>query len=85
MCSALLLQVAQRRSDLIESIHDGSWFHDLVKHWLFLPAAVVLLLLWLTGMFMFFHPIVVRRRRRRREAAALRARQGAAPDGGELP
>jgi len=26
-----LLQVAYRRSDLIESIHDGSWFHDVAS------------------------------------------------------
>ena len=32
------LQVAYRRSDLIESIHDGSWFHDAAKLWLFFPS-----------------------------------------------
>ena len=26
-----VLQTAFRRSDLIESLHDGSWFHDRVK------------------------------------------------------
>lgn len=83
-----VLQKAYRRSDIIEAMHDGSWFHDLVKHWLFLPAAVVLLLLWLSGMYMFFHPIIVRRRRRRREAAAARAKaqeSGPASATGELP
>ncbi|TYP95524.1 PepSY-associated TM region [Fodinibius salinus] len=51
-----ILQVAQRRSDLIESIHDGSWFHDKAKLWLFLPSAVVVLILWLTGIYLFFYP-----------------------------
>ena len=37
-----VLQVAYRRSDLIESIHDGSFFHEHVKLWLFLPAALIL-------------------------------------------
>ena len=51
-----VLQVAYRRSDLIESIHDGSFFHDRVKLWVFLPAALVLGVLWLTGSYLFFLP-----------------------------
>ena len=35
--SGAILQVAYRRSDVIESIHDGSFFGDAVKLWLF-PA-----------------------------------------------
>lgn len=57
-----LLQVAYRRSDLIEAIHDGSFFHRWVKLGIFLPAGVVLLLLWLTGLYLFFLPILRRRR-----------------------
>ena len=30
-----VLQSAYRRSDIIESIHDGSFFHDAVKTWIF--------------------------------------------------
>jgi uncharacterized iron-regulated membrane protein len=70
-----VLQVAYRRSDLIESIHDGSWFHDRAKLFIFLPSAVVLLVLWVTGMYLFWLPIVVRRRKRRRQAAAATAAQ----------
>ncbi len=61
-----VLQVAYRRSDLIESIHDGSWFDDWVKLWIFLPAGIILLVLWLTGVYLFWLPIVVRRRRKTR-------------------
>ncbi len=57
-----VLQVAYRRSDLIEAIHDGSFFHRWVKLGIFLPAGVVLLLLWLTGLYLFFLPILRRRR-----------------------
>ncbi len=67
-----VLQVAYRRSDLIESIHDGSWFNDSAKLFIFLPAGVILLLLWLTGLYLFFLPFIVRRRskhRRSREPA----------------
>ncbi len=48
-----VLQVAYRRSDLIESIHDGSFFHDSAKLWLFLPCAIILFVLWVTGLYLF--------------------------------
>ena len=48
-----ILHVAYRRSDLIESIHDGSFFHDGVKMWIFLPAAIVLFIMLLTGLYLF--------------------------------
>jgi uncharacterized iron-regulated membrane protein len=59
-----ILQTAYRRSDIIESIHDGSFFHDYVKLWIFLPSGIILLILWLTGMYLFILPIWVKRRRR---------------------
>ena len=51
--SGKVLQAAYRRSDLIESLHDGSFFHDKVKVFVFLPSAVILLCLWLTGIYLF--------------------------------
>jgi uncharacterized iron-regulated membrane protein len=62
-----LLQVAYRRSDWIESIHDGSFFQSRVKLWVFLPAAVVLTVLWGTGIYLFFLPYSAKRRRNRRQ------------------
>jgi uncharacterized iron-regulated membrane protein len=61
-----VLQVAYRRSDMIEAMHDGSWFHDSVKPWVFLPAGIILLLLWLTGFYLFWLPIFARRRQKAR-------------------
>lgn len=61
-----VLQTAYRRSDLIESLHDGSFFGDAAKLGLFLPAGVVLLLLWLTGLYLFALPLLARRRRRKK-------------------
>jgi uncharacterized iron-regulated membrane protein len=61
-----VLQTEYRRSDLIETLHDGSWFGDGVKLWVFLPVAVVVLGLWLTGVYLFFLPVGVRWRQRRR-------------------
>ncbi len=55
-----IVQVAYRRSDIIEDIHDGSWFHKNFKNWLFLPAGIFLLILWITGVYMIFLPYIVK-------------------------
>jgi len=68
-----VLQTAYRRSDLIESIHDGSFFGgDWVKLGLFLPTGIVLLLMWGTGLWLFWLPISAKRKKRakRNQAAA---------------
>lgn len=61
-----VLQVEYRRSDMIEAIHDGSWFADPVKYYVFLPAAIILLVMWLTGIYLFVLPQWVKWRRRRK-------------------
>ena len=61
MGTGAILHEAYRRSDLIESIHDGSFFHPLARLWVFLPVAVVLLLLWITGVMIFTNSIINRR------------------------
>lgn len=60
-----VLSVAERNSDLIESFHDGSVFGDGVKLGVFLPAAVMLLGLWVTGLILFVHPLWVKLRRKK--------------------
>ncbi len=64
--SGAVLQVAYRRSDVIESLHDGSFFHDAVKLWVFLPSAVVLAVLLVTGIYLFVLPYLAKWKRRRR-------------------
>jgi uncharacterized iron-regulated membrane protein len=59
-----VLQSSYRRSDLIESLHDGSWFHPLAKTWIFLPTGAIVLGLWLTGIYLWLLPYQVRRKRR---------------------
>ncbi len=66
--TAEILQVAYRRSDWIEAMHDGSWFHPAAKLWVFLPSAVVVLVLWLTGIYLFFLPWTVRWSKKRKAA-----------------
>lgn len=59
-----LLKTAYRRSDIIEQLHDGSWFHDAAKLWIFLPSGFIVLILWLSGMYLFFVPILAKRSRK---------------------
>ncbi len=67
-----ILQVAYRRSDLIESLHDGSFYGDPVKLWIFLPAGLLLLGLWLTGLYLWILPFLTRRRRAQLAASSVR-------------
>lgn len=57
-----VLHVAYRRSDFIESIHDGTYFHDMAKLGVFLPSAIILLVLWVTGMYLFFTTLFAKQR-----------------------
>jgi uncharacterized iron-regulated membrane protein len=65
-----VLQTAYRRSDVIASMHDGSWFHEHLKLWVFLPSAFIVLALWVTGVYLYLLPYLARRTARvRREHA----------------
>lgn len=61
-----VLKVDYRRSDIIEAIHDGSYFHDKAKLGLFLPASIILFTLWVTGIYLFIITLQARARKRRR-------------------
>ena len=63
-----ILKVAFRRSDIIEAIHDGSYFHDKAKLTVFLPAALVLLILWITGIYLFVITELAKRRSKQKKA-----------------
>ena len=71
LATGALLQSAYRRSDLIEQLHDGSWFHDAAKLWVFLPSGFIVLGLWGTGLYLFVLPYLARAQKksqqRRRE------------------
>lgn len=64
--SAKILSSKYRRSDLIESLHDGSWFNDAAKLWVFLPNGLVLLALWFTGAFLWYLPFSAKRKKKQR-------------------
>ena len=64
--SGNVLQRELRMSDFIESLHDGSFFAgDISKLGVFLPAAIGLLVLWVSGIYMFWLPLVVKLRKSR--------------------
>lgn len=54
--SGNILQTSYRRSDIIERIHDGSWFSSNAKYLIFFTSGIVLLILWFTGIYMLFSP-----------------------------
>ena len=70
-----VLRAAYRRSDLIESIHDGSFFHNKAKIWIFLPSAIMLLILWITGMYLFSITVLSKNKSRIRNKRLYYARR----------
>ncbi|WP_404307622.1 PepSY domain-containing protein [Neorhodopirellula lusitana] len=68
-CGAVLAST-YRRSDFIESLHDGSYFAPWAKLWVFFPNGVVLLGLLVSGIWLWYLPL---RSRRRRANKKLRA------------
>ena len=63
--TADILHVAVRRSDFIESIHDGTFFEKNANLWLMLPVAIASVVISITGIIMFFLPYAKRRKNKR--------------------
>lgn len=75
-----VLSHERRMSDLIEQIHDGSFFAEGV-HAYFMPlVAVALSFMAATGVYIWWFPIGTKRRRRRERAAAARAARTGSTD-----
>lgn len=68
-----VLKVAPRRSDVIEAIHDGSYFADWMKLYVFLPIGVFLLGLWITGLYLFIRTEYKKAQSRKSKRARLQA------------
>lgn len=67
--SGEVLGSTYRRSDLIESLHDGSFFSDAAKLWVFLPNGLVLLGLWISGVYLWWLPIGAKQKKLRKQSA----------------
>lgn len=68
-----VLSTAVRRSDLIESLHDGSYYGDWAHGWLMPATSAALLLLLGSGLYVWLQPKYRRARRRP-------ARSGGSPE-----
>ncbi len=65
--SGALLSSTYRRSDFIESLHDGSFFADGAKLWVFLPNGLILLGLWFSGVYLWWLPIGAKRKKQQKK------------------
>lgn len=71
LVSLEVLSLEYRRSDLFEQIHDGSFFADWVKLYIFFPVGIILLVLWGTGIWLFIEPYWKRWQRKKKRKAKL--------------
>jgi len=69
------LQVSYRRNDSIERLHDGSFYADRGKLYLLFPSALILLVLWATGVYLFFLPHVKRAMKNKNGARSFAPQQ----------
>lgn len=68
-----VLDSAYRRSDLIESLHDGSFFGEWVKLGVFLPSGLIVAGLLVTGIRLWWMPHAARLRKKRAGASRERS------------
>jgi len=61
-----VLGIATRNSDLIENLHDGSFFGRPAWRWLMPATAIGVLFLTASGLYLWIQPLWRRRQRRRR-------------------
>lgn len=62
-----ILQVAFRRSQIIEGIHDGTFFHKYVSYGIFFPAALILFILLITGIYLFVTMTITKSKNKKRK------------------
>ena len=61
-----VVSIGHRGSDVVESIHDGSFFADWVKYFLMIPTAIGLFILWATGLYLFVLTEIKKRAKKKR-------------------
>ncbi|HEY8280673.1 MAG TPA: PepSY-associated TM helix domain-containing protein [Bdellovibrionota bacterium] len=66
-----VLGVGQRRVPWLTSVHQGAFFGETVRYGIFLPAAVGVFFLLLSGLYLFFLPYLRKRRRSTFEISSL--------------
>ena len=73
--NATILQIAYRRSDLIESLHDGTFFGRKISYFIYLPCALILFILWISGIYLFITMLSTKNNNRRRKKEAIKSAQ----------
>jgi len=63
-----ILQTAFRRSNIIESLHDATYFQKYANLWFTLPISIMLLIISITGIVLFFLPYYLRAKKRKDSA-----------------
>ena len=61
--TAEIFSVNYRRSDIIESVHDGSFFTDYIKFGWFVPTGILLIIVSISGIYMFLFPLMLKNKR----------------------
>ena len=61
-----ILKTAFRRSDIIEQLHDASYWQDKANLWFTLPIAIVLVIISVSGIILFFLPYYRRSKNKKR-------------------
>ncbi|MBL7545429.1 MAG: PepSY domain-containing protein [Bdellovibrionaceae bacterium] len=56
-----IISSAKRWKTFFILVHDGSWFAGWVKSWVFLPAGIGALVLWISGILIWIIPIIKKR------------------------
>lgn len=71
LVSGEILSSKYRRSDFIESLHDGSFFGEWSKLGVFLVNGIVLLSLWITGAWLWYLPFKAKAAKKKRMNAKI--------------
>lgn len=53
-----------RRSSLLVSLHEGAYFGPVVRYGIFLPSAVGVLFLLISGVYIFIQPFLIKRKKK---------------------
>lgn len=60
-----ILQTAFRRSNIIESLHDATYFQKYANLWFTLPISIALFFIAITGIILFLLPYYLKAKRRK--------------------
>lgn len=64
----VLHQHMKRRSDFLESLHDGSFYGEWAHEWLMPATSICLVFLICSGLYLWIEPTIRKRRRKKRKA-----------------